>query len=181
MTDLAKIKRLELSLSGSSSLKVLSSWWRQIPPPKTIQRLNLDKNCDPAIYELGVKKFMRWRPGFPSRTMCSMGYPLTDKKSRRGAFSLCMDKTRCMAWLPIWDLKTPCLIPRRAPAFKTSPVKILEGGEPLALWAKPSLRWLQRPSSLGLVEPTLLTQKNLSIHTAVKSRITASGFIWSSS
>ncbi len=154
---------------------------------KTIQELNLDKNCDPAIYELGVKEVYEVKTGAFPQGQCAhfMGYPLTDKKSG-GAFLYAMDKNKVAIGLiahlgsqdPMLDVHAELQRLKLHPYIK----KILEGGKAISYGAKtlPCGGYYSVPK---LTFPGLMlvgdganfvdSKKLKGIHTAMKSGITA--------
>ena len=154
---------------------------------KTIKELNLDQNCDPAIYELGVKEIYEIKEGAFPKGKCAhfMGYPLTNKKSG-GAFLYGMDKNKVAIGLiahlgspdPLLDVHAELQRFKQHPHIK----KILEGGKTISYGAKtlPCGGYYSIPK---LTYPGLMlvgdganfvdSKKLKGIHTAMKSGITA--------
>jgi len=152
-----------------------------------VRKFNLDRDCDPQSYSIGIKELWQVKPGIcePGKIVHSMGWP-ADSKTYGGSFLYHLDKDRiALGYVSGLDYQDPNYQPYEAfQQWKNHPsVKsLLEGGTILSAGARAivtggyqSLPKLEMPGALliGDAAGLLNVPKIKGTHQAIRSGMMA--------
>jgi electron-transferring-flavoprotein dehydrogenase len=124
-----------------AAITVLAEGCRGHLSKQLIRKFELDKNCDPQSYGIGMKELWRVRPGKskPGLVQHTAGWPL-DSKTYGGSFIYHLDKDRiAIGFVTGLDYQDPDFMPFEAfQQMKHHPMihELLEGGEILSSGAR---------------------------------------------